>query len=160
MAGTPLSLGYSGNNGNGEGGENEEDQNNERPIVLLSTSIDSTSMFHDLSPVANTAASNILTLLLAAELIGSSIKDEVLDQLYGRIVFTFFQGESYGFIGSRLFLKEVIEGFQCQNNNDANDGNEGVASVYKQRDEATTTRACLYPLRADVTFQNLGNVRV
>jgi len=131
----------------------EENENNKRPTILLATSIDSTSMFHEISPGANTAASNILALLLAAELIGSSIQDDVLDGFYGRIAFAFFQGESYGFIGSRLFLKDVVQGFACEG------GDEGVASVYKRREDETTTRACLNPLRADLSFQNLGGIR-
>ncbi|KAL7466700.1 hypothetical protein ACHAXS_006987 [Conticribra weissflogii] len=147
VAGSPIS-GVPGRE------ENENNNNNnERPTILLATSIDSTSMFHEISPGANTAASNILALLLAAELIGSSIQDDVIDGLYGRIAFAFFQGESYGFIGSRLFLKDVVEGFACKG------GDEGVASVYKRREDETTTRACLNPLRADLSFQNLGKIR-
>jgi len=146
VAGTPVPLGYTDD-------ENANDNNQDRPTVILSASIDSTSMFHELSPGANTAASNILSLLLAAELLGSSIKDEVLDQLYSRITFAFFQGESHGFIGSRLFVKDVIGGFECQA------GNEGIPSVLKRKDEASTVRACLNPLRTDLTFQNLGDIR-
>lgn len=145
-AGTPVSLGYTND-------ENANDNSQDRPTVILSTSIDSTSMFHELSPGANTAASNILSLLLAAELLGSSIKDEVLDQLYSRITFAFFQGESYGFIGSRSFIKDVTGGFQCQA------GNEGVPSVMKRKDDVGTARACLNPLRTDLSFQNLGDIR-
>jgi len=156
VAGSPLTLGYGGEsdnaNDNEDGGENDANNNN-RPVILLATSIDSTSMFHDLSPGANNAASNTLTLLLAAQLVGSSVKDDVLDSLYGQIVFGFFQGESYGYMGSRRFLKDVLEGFQCT------EGNEGVPSVYKKKDEANTQRGCLHPLRADLTFQNLGQVR-
>ena len=146
-AGTPVPLGYTDNNNN----DNNNNQN--RPTVMLSTSIDSTSMFHELAPGANTAASNILTLLLAAELLGSSVKDEVLDQLYARITFGFFQGESYGYIGSRQFVKDVIGGFECQG------GNEGVPSVFARKNETATARACLNPLRTDLTFQNIGNIR-
>lgn len=145
-AGTPVTIGYTDN-------ENANDNSQDRPTVILAASIDSTSMFHELSPGANTAASNILSLLLAAELLGSSIKDEVLDQLYSRIAFAFFQGESYGFIGSRSFVKDVTGGFECQA------GNEGVPSVMKRKDETSTTRACLNPLRTDLTFQNLGDIR-
>jgi len=145
-AGTPVTFGYTDN-------ENANDNSQDRPTVILAASIDSTSMFHELSPGANTAASNILSLLLAAELLGSSIKDEVLDQLYSRIAFAFFQGESYGFIGSRSFVKDVTGGFECQA------GNEGVPSVMKRKDETSTTRACLNPLRTDLTFQNLGDIR-
>jgi nicastrin len=114
--------------------------------------MDATSMFHDLVPGANTAASNIMAVLLAAEAIGG-IKDEVLDGLYSRIGFGLFQGESYGYIGSRRFFKDVVGGFACDG------GDEGVASVYKRKDEETTARACVKPMRADLTFQNLGAVR-
>ncbi len=148
-AGTPVTLGYNNGKNDDENANNKQD----RPTVILSASIDSTSMFHELSPGANTAASNILSLLLAAELLGSSIKDEVLDQLYARITFAFFQGESHGFIGSRLFVKDVIGGFECQT------GNEGIPSVWKRKDETNTVRACLNPLRSDLTFQNLGDIR-
>lgn len=155
-AGSPVTLGYNGNVDENNDDQNaDEDGNNsqDRPTVILSASIDSTSMFHELSPGANTAASNILSLLLAAELLGSSVTDEVLDQLYSRITFAFFQGESYGFIGSRLFVKDVIGGFECSA------GNEGTPSVMKRRDETSTARACLNPLRTDLTFQNLGDIR-
>ena len=156
VAGSPVATGYSENENNAEndGEENNDNGNQKKPIILVAASIDSTSMFHDLSPGANTAASNILTLLMAAQLIGSSIKDETLDQLYSQITFAFFQGEGYGYIGSRRFLKDVVDGFQCSAG-----GEEGVAAVYKRREENDTIRACLNPTRADLTFQNLGEVR-
>ncbi|KAL7486469.1 hypothetical protein ACHAW6_012068 [Cyclotella cf. meneghiniana] len=138
VAGSPLPLGYNAGDG--------------RPVVWVAAGMDATSMFHEMVPGANTAASNILTVLLAAQAIGG-VKDEILDQLYGRIGFALFQGESYGYLGSRRFFKDLLAGFACQK------GNEGVASVYKRKDDETTTRACLHPLRADLTFQNLGTVR-
>jgi len=150
VAGSPVALGYGEENNDGNDGN---ENNGQRPVVLLATSIDSTSMFHDISPGANTAASNILALLLTAHLIGSSVTDDVLDGLSSRIAFGFFQGESYGYIGSRRFLKDVVGGFQCS------DGDGGVPSVYKRKDEAGTSRACLHPIRSDLTFQNLGEVR-
>ena len=79
----------------------------DRPTVLVATSIDSTSMFHDLSPGATNAASNALALLAAAHLVGSTIGDASLDALHGRIAFAFFQGESCGYLGSRRFLRDV-----------------------------------------------------
>ena len=156
VAGSPLSLEYTGENANAnnENGGGENNNNSNRPTILIATNIDSTSMFHDLSPGANTAASNILTVLMAAQLIGSTLNDATLDSLYSRITFAFFQGESYGYIGSRRFMKDVVDGFTCTA------GNEGVSSVYKTKDDTTSTiRACLHPLRQDLTFQNLGTVR-
>ena len=143
----PISVEQQGNNANA------------KPTILIATSIDSTSMFHDLSPGANTAASNILAVLMAANLIGTTVNDATLDGLYGRIVFTFFQGESYGYIGSRRFLKDVTidensKGFECTN------GDNGIVpTVHKRKDEGTMTQSCLYPLRQDLTFMNLGTVR-
>ena len=156
VAGSPLPLDYTAaENGNGDGeGENGNNNNSNKPTILIATSIDSTSMFHDLSPGANNAASNILTVLMAANLLGSTVTDSTFDELYGRITFAFFQGESYGYIGSRRFLKDVLNGgFDCTA------GNDGVPSVYKRKDEATVVRSCLHPLRQDLTFQNLGEVR-
>jgi len=138
VAGSPVPLEY----GAGDS----------KSTILIATNIDSTSMFHDIVPGANTAASNILTVLMAAQLLGSSVTDETLDALYGRITFAFFQGESYGYIGSRRFIKD-LQGFECTA------GNEGVPNVYKRKDDTTTARACSHPLRQDLTFQNLGEIR-
>ena len=114
VAGSPLSLGYAGenaNDGDNGGDENEgkndgDNNNNNRPVIFLPTSIDSTSMFHDLSPGANNAASNILTLLLIAQPIGSTVTDEVLDRLYGQIAFSFFQGRELWI----YWLASIFEG--------------------------------------------------
>ena len=125
---------------NNDGGSSSSSS---KPTILIATGIDSTSMFHDLSPGANTAASNILAVLMAANLIGSSINDATLDGLYGRIVFSFFQGESYGYIGSRRFLKDVIinensKGFECATNGNTNGI---VPTVYKRNDKGTMTQS-------------------
>ncbi|KAL7430144.1 hypothetical protein ACHAXH_003793 [Discostella pseudostelligera] len=141
-AGSPVALEYGAGNNN----------NAKKPTILISTSIDSTSMFHDLSPGASNAASNILTLLMASHLLGSTVSDATLDTLYGKIAFAFFQGESYGYLGSRRFVKDVVDGFTCDG------GEEGVSSVFKTKSPTAIPRACLHPLRSDLTFQNLGTI--
>lgn len=131
------------NNGNNNSGNS--------PAVLMATSIDSTSMFHDASPGANSAATNILALLMAAKLVGSSVSDATLDGLSNRIVFGFFQAESYGYVGSRSFLRDVaFPGFQC-------DENGTVPAVAKHSDE-NSRMGCLSPLRTDLDFQDLGQI--
>lgn len=122
---------------------------NQRPVVLLSAALDATSLFHDLTPGANTAASNILTVLMAARLIGANIKDEVLDALPNAIAVALFQGESYGFIGSRSFLRDVdYPGFQCQS--------ELVPNA--QTNDKNKEYACLSPLRVSMKFADLGPI--
>jgi nicastrin len=120
-----------------------------RPVVMVATSIDATTMFHDAVPAANSAASNILTLLMAAKLLGSNVDDATLDALPNRILFGFFQGEQYGFIGSRAFLRDVaFPGFEC-------DETMTVSSLAKSN---ATGMACLYPLRHSLEFQKLGAI--
>jgi hypothetical protein len=93
----PLTIVEDGNDENDDGGGGG------MPIVLVLTSMDSTFMFHNLSPGAKCAALNVLTVLMAANLVRSSIEDDVLDSLHGRIIFSFFQGKSYGYVGSWNF---------------------------------------------------------
>jgi len=123
-----------------------------RPIVMVTTAMDSTTMFHDAVPAASTAASNILTLLMAAKILGQSVEDSTLDALPNRILFGFFQGETYGFIGSRAFLRDVAyPGFEC-------DEDKTVTAVVAKSKSNATGSACLYPLRHSLEFQNLGDI--
>lgn len=120
-----------------------------KPVFLLGAGMDSTSMFHDLSPGANTAASNILTVLMAAKLIGSSMTDADMDALPSRIVFALFQGESYGFVGSRNFLRDLAyPGFSCKSG--------FVRSVTRLADKSDY--GCLNPLRPSMRFAELGQI--
>eukprot|EP00980_Cylindrotheca_fusiformis_P011662 scaffold2751_cov131-Cylindrotheca_fusiformis.AAC.29 len=119
----------------------------QKPAIIVGTSTDSTSMFHDLVPGANEGASNTLTLLMAAYLIGRSVDDATLDSLTNRIVFGFFDGEAYGYLGSRSFLNDVLN-FECANqylaNSVANDGNSELA--------------CLYPMKPSMKFKDIGEI--
>lgn len=120
-----------------------------RNVIMVAASMDSTSMFHDVAPGANTAASNILTLLMVAKLLGENINDNIMDNLSNRILLGFFQGESYGFLGSRSFLKDLAyPGFQCYGSL--------VRAVYRLGDKSDY--ACLNPVRPSLQFANLGKV--
>jgi nicastrin len=74
-----------------------------------------------------------------------------LDNLNKKIVFAFFQGEEYGYLGSRAFLKD-LSGFQC-------DDGRTVPTVSKKKDDENYVKtSCLSPLRHDLGFTNLGDV--
>ena len=159
VAGSPEANGdgYEGgydfnNDDNDDGGgrrERELENANARPVVIVATGLDSSSMFHDVTPGANSAASNILAVLMAAKMIGG-LGDDKLDQLPYRILFGFFQGESYGFVGSRNFLRDVaFPGFQCSDK-------ELIVSSVSKNDNSE--KACLYPLRQSLEFQKLGYI--
>lgn len=137
-----------------DGNDDNQNNNGARSTVLVATSIDTTSMFHDASPGANAAASNILTLLMTAKLLGT-VSDDVFDSLPHRIVLAFFQGESYGYLGSRLFLRDLAyPGFACQDDMVPSAPND----IYgKSGDNARRIpKACLSPLRANTDFTVLG----
>jgi nicastrin len=146
---TSSSNGSSNGNNDNNGGNRELSSSTPRPVVIVGTSIDSSSMFHDVTPGANSAASNILTLLMAAKLLGANLDDTTLDGLPKRIVLGFFQGDTFGFVGSRSFLKDVAyPGFNC-------DGNRVFAVP---RNSETSEMACLHPLRPSLAFSRLGQI--
>jgi nicastrin len=121
--------------------------NTQKPAILVATSTDSTSMFHDLVPGANEGASNTLALIMAAYLLGKSVDDATLDALPNRIVFGFFEGEAYGYVGSRQFVKDVLN-FQC-------DEGMKVRSVAK---DDKSDMACLYPMRPSLKFKDVYKI--
>jgi nicastrin len=143
-AGTPSER-----SGNADGNDN----NNKKPIIMVTTNMDSTSMFHDDARGANTAASNILTVLMAAKLFGEATTDAQLDSLESKVVFAIFQGENYGYLGSRSFLRDVAyPGIQC-------DDGSIVPQEAKNMDDANSKMSCLSPLRYDMDFTHLGQIQ-
>lgn len=122
---------------------------NARQVVILSAGMDSTSLFHDLSPGANTAASNILAIVMAAKLIGANMNDQMLDQMPKRMVLALFEGESYGFLGSRSFLRDLAyPGFKC---------NSAPVRAVPRLGESSDY-ACLDPLRPSLKFADIGQI--
>jgi nicastrin len=136
----------SSNNNNANNNANS----NKSPVFILATGMDSTSMFHDTVPGANAAASNILALLMAAKLVGESIDDDTLGGFTNRILFGFFQGEAYGFLGSRSFLRDVAyPGFKCYGT--------AVPAVTRSA-SSSNVFACPNPLRPSLNFASIGSV--
>ena len=119
-----------------------------KPVFLIGASMDSTGIFHDLVPGANTAATNILTLLMAAKLIGD-VGDKTLSKFNSQIVFGFFQAEAQGFVGSRAFFRDMgYPGFQCNH--------DPVRTIPRLDDQSEY--ACLDPLYPSLKFANLGQM--
>jgi nicastrin len=73
-------------------------------IVMISTNMDAIGFSpYVFSPGANMAASNVVTLLVAANAL-QKIPDKNFKK---KIVFSFFQSEKFGFVGSRKFLFDL-----------------------------------------------------
>jgi len=149
LAGSPYERGSNGNDAAGEANA-ERRAADKQPIVIVGTNMDATSMFHDEVRGANTAASNILTVLMAAKIFGQSVTDTQLDALQNKVMFAFFEGENYGYIGSRSFLRDVA-GFECDSS--------AVPAVAKNKDSDNVKMACLSPLRHELDFMDLGEIQ-
>ena len=120
----------------------------QKPIILLGAGMDASNLYHDLSYGSNAAASNIIAMIMAAKLLGSALTDAQYDALPNRIVLSLFQGETYGFIGSRRFLRDIAySGFTCQSEVVRSNIQLGETSEY----------GCLSPLRPNLRFMNVGN---
>lgn len=79
-----------------------------KPIVLIATALDSLSdIYETTNPVdAGITLSVMLTLVKAL----ASVQKEIEDV---EVLISFFQGESWGRVGSRMFLHD-IESFNCK----------------------------------------------
>jgi len=77
-------------------------------VVLLAANMDSTAFFHDLAPGFHAAGGDIVLALSAMHALALAPSTST------RIVMAIFQGESFGRIGSRRFLEDVLLG-TCTN---------------------------------------------
>jgi len=80
----------------------------QRRIVMAVATFDSSAFFHDLAFGANADASGLVALLGAIE----ALAKVDLAQLKRQIIFAIFTAESWGYIGSRSFVKD-ISNFLC-----------------------------------------------
>ena len=72
-------------NDNANNRERRAEDEEKQPIVMVATNMDESSMFHEAVPGANTAAANILTVLMGAKIFGASVTDETLDNLENKL---------------------------------------------------------------------------
>jgi nicastrin len=122
-------------------GVNSQQNNAAKPVLILAASMDGSSLFHDATPAFNQAVSNILAVIGATQL----LKGIDTSQWSYDIVVSLFQGEQFGFVGSRRFLKDVLN-FQCKS--------EPVLA--RSHNSTLTDFACLYPLRHSLEFSKLS----
>lgn len=84
--------------------------NGSLPAVVVTAALDGFSLFHDAATAAEASMSGVVALLAAADALSRrGISAEKLDR---EVILSFFQGEKWGYVGSRNWLSE-IESFQC-----------------------------------------------
>ncbi|XP_067053830.1 nicastrin-like isoform X1 [Acropora muricata] len=80
---------------------------NDSEVVVLATKMDSSSFFHDLSPGVDNDGTGIIVALAAARLLGAMKRNGSIPAPKNPIVFIFFQGESWDYIGSSRMVYDM-----------------------------------------------------
>jgi nicastrin len=129
----------------------EEGLDDQREIVLVMAQLDANSIFQDLAIGAEAASSGVTTLLTAIQALASQRKKEVqLNIPYAppaptkrQLVFGFWTGEDFGYIGSRSFVQDLVN-FKC---NSPVTGDQGRVR-------------CSNPWASDYAFKNISFSRI
>ncbi|KAF1801387.1 Nicastrin-domain-containing protein [Mucor lusitanicus] len=112
-----------------------------KPIVVVSASLDSRSLFHDLTVGASNDVSGMVTVLAIADALSRA--PTPLDQLPKHILYTLFAAESWGFAGSQRFVKDISTPFVCTN------ASRATPCPY-------TNAPCTFPCVRNTHFQNIN----
>lgn len=102
-----------------------------KPILLITAALDSLSDFYDSSNSADAGVTLSIVLTLAKALSG-------VESMDAEVMFAFFQGESWGRVGSRRFLNEV-QHFQCNR-------------IVNQTESVFNSEMCYSPLKVGLSY--------
>ncbi|CAH3146332.1 unnamed protein product [Pocillopora meandrina] len=78
-----------------------------KKVVMLATKLDSNSFFHDLVPGVDNDGSGIVVALAVAKALGALKRNGSLPETKNHIMFTFFQGEAWDYIGSSRMVYDM-----------------------------------------------------
>ncbi|KAI8096192.1 Nicastrin-domain-containing protein [Halteromyces radiatus] len=84
-----------------------------KPIIVLTASMDSRSLFHDLTLGVDTSISGMVTLLSVADALSRAPTSPA--NFDKHILYTLFTAESWGFAGSQRFVQDISQPFVCTN---------------------------------------------
>lgn len=95
--------------------ENMNDE--EKDVVYVTSRLDTTSMFHDLTQGSEGYMSGLIVQLAAQIAISEYIREENVDvsEFKRNLVFSYFNGEAYDYLGSRKFVYD-LENFKVHKN--------------------------------------------
>ncbi|KNC87547.1 hypothetical protein SARC_00371 [Sphaeroforma arctica JP610] len=82
---------------------------NSTPTLVVSAALDSTSLFKGSAIGASATVAGLAALLIASQAL-SSLSTDIKETMTKNILFSLYNGESYGYIGSSRFVTELREG--------------------------------------------------
>eukprot|EP00667_Euglena_gracilis_P004752 EG_transcript_4782 len=86
----------------------------QRGIVAAMCSVSSSGLFHEAVPAADAVVSHAVAMLAAFD----ALLQAPTDSLQKEILFLFFPGEDYGYLGSTRFLKDISDPYNCSTDGD------------------------------------------
>jgi len=116
-----------------------------RPIVMAMANMDSNALFHNQAVGAESTVSGLVALIASANAIRLVNKAKFTSD----IVFAFWAGESWGYLGSRKFVQD-IQNFKCE----SGDGNS-CSTPYKS--SLAFEKIKLDQISAIVELNQIGN---
>eukprot|EP01095_Lingulamoeba_sp_RSL-Kostka_P006121 TRINITY_DN1893_c0_g1_i1.p1 TRINITY_DN1893_c0_g1~~TRINITY_DN1893_c0_g1_i1.p1 ORF type:complete len:717 (-),score=190.22 TRINITY_DN1893_c0_g1_i1:41-2191(-) len=102
------------------------EENQQKELVVLAATLDSNAFFHDLATGAGADVSDMITVLSVINTINGI--EDIRTQLEKEILFTLFDGESWGYIGSKAFVNDIYN-FTC---NDKDPSSDSCSNPYRR----------------------------
>ncbi|KAI9289178.1 Nicastrin-domain-containing protein [Umbelopsis sp. AD052] len=87
--------------------------NDGKPIIIVSATMDSRSVFHDLTLGVENDISGMVAMLAVADALSKS--PTPVASFPKHIVYTLFNGEAWGYSGSQRFVNDISSPFECKN---------------------------------------------
>lgn len=115
------------------------DLTNNKPIILITTKIDSIGEYYDLAPGEISVSTQVTMLISVIKSVFKTLKEKTLSHNY---IFAFLQGESWGFLGGRKLFFD-IENFECRK------------EVEKDK-SGLGERICIKPIKLSMEFKNIN----
>nr|CAG8617409.1 7386_t:CDS:10 [Entrophospora candida] len=116
--------------------------NDGKPIVIVSSKMDSKSFFADLTLGVDNGISGTIALLAVADALSRS--PITLSSFPKHILYTIFNGEEWGFAGSQRFVKDISSPFECQKNES------------KSTQSCPFVGGCTFPCQKDLNFTQIN----
>ncbi|GAB5589833.1 hypothetical protein Unana1_04733 [Umbelopsis nana] len=84
-----------------------------KPIIVVSATMDSRSVFHDLTLGVENDISGLVAMLATADALSKS--PTPITSFPKHIIYTSFNGEAWGYSGSQRFVNDIGSDFVCRN---------------------------------------------
>jgi len=121
------------------------DPNDGKKVIILSSQLDGNSLFHEFTSGINSQIGGLVASLGIANALSKLETSPA--EFQNHIIFTFFNGESYGYGGSQRFVQDISTPFKCKD--------------HEEKENCSSYSACTNPCMIYDDFKNitLNNIK-